>query len=117
LPLSKLETTLLKLDLLILDEVGFVPFSKTGAELLFGVLTERYQRGSMLVTTNLDFASWTEVFGDARLRGALLDGLTYRCHILEFQGDSYRFKESLRRVVPFFIITVALFWVDKDALA
>jgi len=97
LRLSKLETTLLKLDLLILDEVGFVPFSKTGAELLFGVLTERYERGSVLVTTNLDFASWTEVFGDARLTGALLDRLTHRCHILEFQGDSYRFKESLRR--------------------
>jgi len=97
LRLSKLETTLLKLDLLILDEVGFVPFSKTGAELLFGVLTERYERGSVLVTTNLDFASWTDVFGDARLTGALLDRLTHRCHILEFQGDSYRFKESLRR--------------------
>lgn len=61
------------------------------------MLTERYERGSVLVTTNLDFASWTEVFGDARLTGALLDRLTHRCHILEFQGDSYRFKESLRR--------------------
>ena len=97
LRLSKLETALLKLDLLILDEVGFVPFSKTGAELLFGVLTERYERGSVLITTNLDFASWTEVFGDAHLTAALLDRLTHRCHILEFQGDSYRFKESLRR--------------------
>ena len=97
LRLSKLETTLLRLDLLILDEVGFVPFSKTGAELLFGILTERYERGSVLVTTNLDFASWTDVFGDARLTGALLDRLTHRCHIIEFQGDSYRFKESLRR--------------------
>jgi DNA replication protein DnaC len=97
LRLSKVETTLLKLDLLILDEVGFVPFSKTGAELLFGVLTERYERGSVLLTTNLDFASWTDAFGDARLTGALLDRLTHRCHIIEFQGDSYRFKESLRR--------------------
>jgi len=97
LRLSKLETNLLKLDLLILDEVGFVPFSKTGAELLFGVLTERYERGSVLVTSNLDFASWTEVFGEARLTAALLDRLTHRCHIVEFQGDSYRFKESLRR--------------------
>ena len=97
LRLSKLEATLLKLDLLILDEVGFIPFSKTGAELLFGVLTERYERGSVLVTTNLDFASWTEVFGDGRLTGALLDRLTHRCHIIEFQGDSCRFKESLRR--------------------
>ncbi len=97
LRLSKLETALLKLDLLILDEVGFVPFSKAGAELLFGVLTERYERGSVLVTTNLDFASWTEIFGDSRLTAALLDRLTHRCHIVEFQGDSFRFKESLRR--------------------
>lgn len=97
LRLSKLEAALLRLDLLILDEVGFVPFSKTGAELLFGVLSERYERGSVLVTTNLDFASWTEVFGDPRLTAALLDRLTHRCHIEEFQGDSYRFKESLRR--------------------
>ena len=97
LRLSKLEAALLKLDLLILDEVGFVPFSKAGAELLFGLLTDRYERGSVLVTSNLDFASWTEVFGDPRLTAALLDRLTHRCHIIEFQGDSFRFKESLRR--------------------
>ena len=97
LRLSKLEASLLKLDLLVLDEVGFVPFTRAGAELLFGVLSDRYERGSVLLTTNLDFASWTEVFGDARLTGALLDRLTHRCHIIEFQGDSYRFKESLRR--------------------
>jgi len=97
LRLSRLEAALLRLDLLILDEVGFVPFSKAGAELLFGTLTERYERGSVLVTTNLDFASWTEVFGDSRLTAALLHRLTHRCHILEFQGDSFRFKESLRR--------------------
>lgn len=97
LRLSKLEAALRKLDLLILDEVGFVPFSKAGAELLFGLLTDRYERGSVLVTTNLDFASWTEVFGDPRLTAALLDRLTHRCHIVEFEGDSFRFKESLRR--------------------
>jgi DNA replication protein DnaC len=97
LRLSKLEASLRRLDLLLLDEVGFVPFSKVGAELLFGLLSERYERGSVLITTNLDFASWTDVFGDARLTGALLDRLTHRCHIVEFQGDSYRFKESLRR--------------------
>ncbi len=92
-----MESALRKLDLLILDEVGFVPFSKAGAELLFGLLTDRYERGSVLVTTNLDFASWTEVFGDPRLTAALLDRLTHRCHIVEFEGDSFRFKESLRR--------------------
>lgn len=97
LRLSKVEAALLKFDLLILDEVGFIPFSKPGAELLFGLLTDRYERGSVLVTTNLDFASWTEIFGDPRLTAALLDRLTHRCHIMEFQGDSYRFKESLRR--------------------
>ena len=97
LRLSKLEAALLKLDLLVLDEVGFVPFSKIGAELLFGLLSERYERGSVLVTSNLDFASWTEIFGDARLTGALLDRLTHRAHIIEFQGDSFRFKESLRQ--------------------
>ncbi len=83
--------------MLILDEVGFVPFSKAGAELLFGLLTDRYERGSVLVTTNLDFASWTEVFGDPRLTAALLDRLTHRCHIVKFDGDSFRFKESLHR--------------------
>ncbi len=68
-----------------------------GAELLFGLLTDRYERGSVLVTSNLDSASWTEVFGDPRLTAALLDRLTHRCHIMEFQADSFRFKESLRR--------------------
>jgi len=95
--LQRLLTQVERHHLLVLDELGYVPFTKTGAELLFGVLTERYERGSVLVTTNLDFASWTDVFGDARLTGALLDRLTHRCHIIEFQGDSYRFKESLRR--------------------
>jgi len=97
LRLSKLEAALLKLDLLILDEVGFVPFSKVVAELLFGLLTDRYERGSVLVTSNLDFANWSEVFGDPRLTAALLDRLTHRCHSVEFEGDSFRFKESLRR--------------------
>ena len=88
------------MDLLILDEVGFVPFSKVGAELLFGLLTDRYERGSLLVTSNLDFACWTEVFGDPRLTAALLDRLTHRCHIIEFQGDSFRFKACADRSKP-----------------
>jgi DNA replication protein DnaC len=85
-----------KLDLLILDEVGFVPFTPEGARLLFQVCAERYLRGNLLITTNLEFARWVEVFGDERLTAALLDRLTHHCHILEFNGDSYRFKESLR---------------------
>ena len=85
-----------KLDLLILDEVGFVPFDIDGARLLFQVCSDRYLKGSLMVTTNLEFARWMEVFGDERLTGALLDRFTHHCHILEFNGDSYRFKESLR---------------------
>ena len=85
-----------KLDLLILDEVGFVPFNPDGARLLFQVCSDRYLKGSLLVTTNLEFARWVEVFGDERLTGALLDRFTHHCHILGFNGDSYRFKESLR---------------------
>ena len=94
--LGKHMAQLQKLDLLILDEVGFVPFTPEGARLLFQVCSERYLRGSILITTNLEFARWVEVFGDERLTGALLDRLTHHCHILEYNGDSYRFKESLR---------------------
>jgi DNA replication protein DnaC len=85
-----------KLDLLVLDEVGFVPFTPEGARLLFQLCADRYLRGSLIITTNLEFARWGEVFGDERVTGALLDRLTHHCHILEFNGDSYRFKESLR---------------------
>jgi len=94
--LGKRVAQLHKLDLLILDEVGFVPFTPEGSRLLFQTCSERYLRGSLLITTNLEFARWVEVFGDERLTAALLDRLTHHCHILEFNGDSYRFKESLR---------------------
>jgi DNA replication protein DnaC len=97
LRLGKLESTLAKCDLIVLDELGFVPFSKEGAEALFTFCSSRYERGSLIITTNLDFARWKEIFGDEALTGALLDRLTHRCHILEMNGDSYRFKESLRR--------------------
>ena len=80
--------------LLIIDELGFVPLSTTGAELLFEVFSQRYERGSILVTTNLPFDEWTEVFGSERLTGALLDRLTHHVHILEMNGDSYRLKGS-----------------------
>jgi len=97
LRLGKLETTLAKYDLIILDELGFVPFTKEGAESLFTFCSSRYERGSIIITTNLDFVRWKEIFGDEALTGALLDRLTHRSHILEMNGDSYRFKESLRR--------------------
>jgi len=94
--LSKLEAHLLKQDLLILDEVGFIPFSQTGAHLLFQLCSARHERGSLLITTNLNFADWTQVFGDERLTAALLDRLTYHSHIIEFRGESFRFKQSLK---------------------
>ena len=85
------------LKLLIIDELGFVPLSKTGAELLFEVFSQRYERGSTLVTSNLPFDEWTEVLGSERLTGALLDRLTHRVHLLELNGESYRLKQSRQR--------------------
>jgi DNA replication protein DnaC len=83
--------------LLIIDELGYVPLSTTGAELLFESLSQRYERGSVLVTSNLPFDEWTSVFGSERLTGALLDRLTHHVHILEMNGESYRLKTSRRR--------------------
>ena len=84
-------------ELLIVDELGFVPLSKTGAELLFEMLSQRYERGSTLVTSNLPFQEWTEILGSERLTGALLDRLTHHVNILEMNGDSYRLKQSRRK--------------------
>ena len=92
--LLNLQRQLSRLSLLAIDEQGFVPLSPTGAELLFEVLSQRYERGSILVTTNLPFDEWTEVFGSERLTGALLDRLTHHVHILEMHGDSYRLRHS-----------------------
>jgi DNA replication protein DnaC len=83
--------------LLVLDELGYVPFSKAGAELLFEVVSRAYERVSLIVTTNLPFEQWTEVCGSERLTGAILDRLTHHVHILEANGHSYRLKESKRR--------------------
>ena len=85
-------------DLLVLDELGYVPFSKTGAELLFEVVSRAYERTSLIVTTNLPFENWTEVMGNERLTGALLDRLTHRVHILEANGESYRLRDSRKRL-------------------
>ena len=82
------------LNLRIIDELGFVPLSRTTTELPFEVFSQRYERGSILVTTNLPFDEWTEVFDSKRLTGALLDRLTHHVHILEMNGDSYRLKGS-----------------------
>ncbi len=95
--LLRFKKQLARKDLVIVDEFGYVPFSKTGAELLFEFFAERYERGSVMVTTNLPFDQWTEVLGSERLTGALLDRLTHRVHILEMNGESYRFRESVRR--------------------
>lgn len=96
LSLTKLEKRWLKYELVIVDELGYIPFSKQGAELLFQFLSLRYERGSLLITTNLDFDRWTEVFGDAQMTTALLDRLTHRAVILVTNGESYRFRESMR---------------------
>ena len=96
--LERLQKQLLNHHLLILDELGYVPFSKAGAELLFDVVSQAYERTSLIVTTNLPFEEWTEVMGSERLTGALLDRLTHRVHILEANGESYRLKESKKRL-------------------
>ena len=83
--------------LLIIDELGYVPLSQTGAELLFEVFSQRYERGATVVTSNLPFDEWTSVFGSERLTGALLDRLTHHVHILEMNGESYRLAQSRRR--------------------
>jgi DNA replication protein DnaC len=95
--LLRIRGQLAKLDLLILDELGYVPASKAGAELLFDVIATAYERYSLVVTTNLPFENWTEVLGSERLTGAALDRLTHRCHILETKGESYRLQDAKRR--------------------
>ena len=86
-----------KLDLLVLDELGYVPASKVGSELLFDVISTAYERTSLIVTTNLPFESWTEVLGSERLTGATLDRLTHRCRIIETKGESYRLQDAKAR--------------------
>lgn len=96
--LERFHRQLERLDLLVLDELVYVPCSKAGAELLFEVVSRAYERTSLVVTTNLPFESWTEIMGSERLTGALLDRLTHRIHILEANGESYRLKESKQRL-------------------
>jgi DNA replication protein DnaC len=95
--LRSLQKHLASVKLLILDELGYVPFTAVGGELLFEVLSQRYERGSTLITSNLPFDEWTSVFGSERLTGALLDRLTHHVHILEMNGDSFRLTSSRKR--------------------
>ena len=95
--LLRMRSQLGKQDLLVLDELGYVPASKVGAELLFDIIATAYERQSLIVTTNLPFENWPEVLGSERLTGAALDRLTHRCHILETTGESYRLKDAQRR--------------------
>jgi len=98
--LLRLQKQLAGYQLLIVDELGYVPLSPSGAELLFEVFSQRYERGAVIVTSNLPFDEWTSVFGSERLTGALLDRLTHHVHILEMNGESYRLKHSIARRQP-----------------
>jgi len=94
--LDRLLTQLDKTDLLVCDELGYLSFSRAGAELLFQVFADRYERASLLVTSNLPFSEWNQVFQGERMTAALLDRLTHRCHVFQMNGESYRFRESTK---------------------
>jgi DNA replication protein DnaC len=93
-----MKKSLSTLDVMVLDELGYVPASKAGSELFFDVISQAYERTSVIITTNLPFEQWTEVLGNARLTGAVLDRLTHRCHILEASGESYRLRSARKKI-------------------
>jgi DNA replication protein DnaC len=95
--LPKFLAAALKYNLIVLDELGFIPFSPSGAQLMFQFCSTLHERAPLIVTTNLKFADWTQVFGSEQLTAALLDRLTHRAHILEFVGESYRFRQRLQQ--------------------
>ena len=94
--LHRVIASTLKLDLVVLDELGFIPFSSNGAQVLFTFCSELYERLALIITTNLKFADWVQVFGDERLTAALLDRLTHHAHIVELLGESYRFRQRMQ---------------------
>lgn len=95
--LTQFIATARRQQLIVIDELGFIPFSTTGAQLIFQFCSALYERLALIVTTNLKFTDWTQVFGDERLTLALLDRLTHRAHIIEFVGESYRFRQRLQK--------------------